>query len=201
MWPVSRRTRRRSSRNFTALSASSTPTPSPLEEMAPIANHGRRRGHRRRKPTVGQRACRAVSSGRCESAHGGRPQSGHSRQSSYCDSPRQMRRRFGFALGESGLQRIERDVLEQRGVRLVVLRLGANDIAFPGEVSPVGERIRARDIIAANCVSLALTAQALACSSQRSNHSSSRTGTRSRRSTCARKLIVGARQRRTRRRE
>jgi len=43
---------------------------------------------------------------------------------------------FGFALGESGLARFERDVLSQSGVKYVFVGLGINDIAFPGSLSP-----------------------------------------------------------------
>jgi lysophospholipase L1-like esterase len=64
------------------------------------------------------------------------------------DSPPTMRAQFGFALGESGLKRFDRDVLAQPGVESVVLSLGVNDIAFPGEFAPATERVRARDIIA-----------------------------------------------------
>jgi lysophospholipase L1-like esterase len=39
---------------------------------------------------------------------------------------------FGDALGKSGISRFERDVLGQSGVGLVVVRLGVNDLGFPG---------------------------------------------------------------------
>ena len=57
--------------------------------------------------------------------------------------------RFGRMLGESGLARFERDVLEQPGVKYIVLGLGINDIAFPGSLTPATEKITAEMIIAA----------------------------------------------------
>jgi lysophospholipase L1-like esterase len=39
---------------------------------------------------------------------------------------------FGDALGPAGIKRFERDVLGQAGVKFVVLRLGVNDLGFPG---------------------------------------------------------------------
>jgi lysophospholipase L1-like esterase len=64
------------------------------------------------------------------------------------DSPRQMRDRFGEALGQAALTRFERDVLAQPGVRYVIIGLGVNDIAFPGVFAPPTELVSARDIIA-----------------------------------------------------
>lgn len=64
------------------------------------------------------------------------------------DSPPQMRDRFGDALGQGGLTRFERDVLEQPGVRCVIIGLGINDISFPGVFTPPTEHVSARDIIA-----------------------------------------------------
>jgi len=55
--------------------------------------------------------------------------------------------RFGRALGESGLARFERDVLAQPGVKYVILGLGINDIAFPGSLTPITEKITAELII------------------------------------------------------
>lgn len=54
---------------------------------------------------------------------------------------------FGSALGQAGLARFERDVLAQAGVRYVVVGLGINDIAFPGSLTPLTERISAESII------------------------------------------------------
>ncbi len=42
---------------------------------------------------------------------------------------------FGDALGESGLKRFARDSLGQAGVGYVVVRLGINDIGFPGSLT------------------------------------------------------------------
>ena len=56
--------------------------------------------------------------------------------------------RFGPVLGQSGLKRFDRDVLEQSSVKYVVLGLGINDIAFPGSLTPASESIRAENIIA-----------------------------------------------------
>jgi len=64
------------------------------------------------------------------------------------DSPAQiLGGRFGAALGESGLKRFERDVLNQPGVKYVILGLGINDIAFPGSLTPASEIITADSII------------------------------------------------------
>jgi len=54
--------------------------------------------------------------------------------------------RFGRVLGESGLKRFERDVLDQPGVKYVVLGLGINDIAFPGSLTPATDGITAEMI-------------------------------------------------------
>jgi lysophospholipase L1-like esterase len=64
------------------------------------------------------------------------------------DSPKNPDNPFGSALGESGLARFERDVLEQAGVRYVFVALGINDIVFPAFpfVSP-NETVSAKDII------------------------------------------------------
>jgi lysophospholipase L1-like esterase len=64
------------------------------------------------------------------------------------DSPQTPDSPFGAALGESGLARYERDVLEQAGVRYVFVALGINDIAFPAfPFTPPAEKVSARDII------------------------------------------------------
>lgn len=47
------------------------------------------------------------------------------------DSPRDPSSPFGPLLGESGVARFERDVLEQPGVKYVIVCLGINDIVFP----------------------------------------------------------------------
>src|SRR6266566_7933720 len=64
------------------------------------------------------------------------------------DSPKTSDNPFGAALGESGLVRFERDVLEQAGVKYVFVGLGINDIAFPAfPFTPASEQVSAKDII------------------------------------------------------
>jgi lysophospholipase L1-like esterase len=55
---------------------------------------------------------------------------------------------FGDALGAAGIKRFERDALGQAGVGYVVLRLGVNDLGFPGsftgaESSPTASELMA----------------------------------------------------------
>jgi lysophospholipase L1-like esterase len=65
------------------------------------------------------------------------------------DSPPQAAGgRFGAMLGQAGLSRFERDVLDQAGVQYVILGLGINDIVFPGSLTPSSENITAEEIIA-----------------------------------------------------
>lgn len=64
------------------------------------------------------------------------------------DSPTATRDRFGAALGESGLARFQRDVIDQPGVRVVFICLGVNDISFPGVFTPELPRPSAADIVA-----------------------------------------------------
>ncbi len=73
------------------------------------------------------------------------------------ESPRQVGGPFGDvfqklgpALGQSGLARFERDVLDQSGVRWVILALGVNDILFPGTFIPASESVSAENIIDGN---------------------------------------------------
>lgn len=63
------------------------------------------------------------------------------------DSPQQAGSPFGAALGQAGLARFERDVLAQAGVRYVIVGLGINDIAFPGSLTPLTERISVESMI------------------------------------------------------
>jgi lysophospholipase L1-like esterase len=56
----------------------------------------------------------------------------------------------GPQLGQSGLARFDRDVLEQAGVRYVILALGVNDILFPGSFIPATEAVDAKSLIAGN---------------------------------------------------
>jgi lysophospholipase L1-like esterase len=64
------------------------------------------------------------------------------------DSPNQPGSPFGAALGQSGLTRFDRDVLEQAGVKYIIVGLGINDIAFPGSLTPANEMLSAQDVIA-----------------------------------------------------
>jgi len=64
------------------------------------------------------------------------------------DSPREPPSEFGGAMGESGLQRMDRDVLDQPGVKVVVLHFGVNDLGFPGAFTPATESVTAADLIA-----------------------------------------------------
>jgi lysophospholipase L1-like esterase len=57
---------------------------------------------------------------------------------------------YGDALGQAGLARFERDVLEQTGVRYVILNLGVNDILFPGAFIPATESVDAKSLIRGN---------------------------------------------------
>ncbi len=58
--------------------------------------------------------------------------------------------RLGPELGEAGVKRFDRDVVDQPGVRFVVLALGINDILFPGAFTPLTDTVRAERLIAAN---------------------------------------------------
>jgi lysophospholipase L1-like esterase len=65
------------------------------------------------------------------------------------DSPKNPANPFGPMLGESGLKRFDRDVLDRPGVKVVLICLGVNDILFPAfPFTPASERITAEDIIA-----------------------------------------------------
>jgi lysophospholipase L1-like esterase len=65
------------------------------------------------------------------------------------DSPGTPSNPFGRALGEAGLTRFQRDVLDQPGVRYVFMCLGVNDILFPEfPFTPQTEKVTAEDIIA-----------------------------------------------------
>jgi lysophospholipase L1-like esterase len=64
------------------------------------------------------------------------------------DSPQQAGSPFGAALGQSGLARFERDVLNQAGVKYVIVGLGINDIAFPGSLTPATDQMSAEKLIA-----------------------------------------------------
>jgi len=65
------------------------------------------------------------------------------------DSPKVATNPFGSGLGESGLARFDRDVLDQSGVKYVVLGLGINDMLFPAfPFTPAGETGAADQVIA-----------------------------------------------------
>lgn len=56
---------------------------------------------------------------------------------------------YAALFGESGLRRLDRDVLVQPGARYVVVLLGVNDIGHPGTpTAPASEKVTAADIIA-----------------------------------------------------
>jgi lysophospholipase L1-like esterase len=54
-------------------------------------------------------------------------------------SPAGPRNRLGPGFGDAGIDRFERDVLAQPGVAAVVLRIGTNDLGFPGAFAPAEE--------------------------------------------------------------
>jgi len=65
------------------------------------------------------------------------------------DSPQQAASPFGPILGESGMTRFERDVLDQPGVKYVLICLGVNDILFPAyPFTPASEIVTPEHIFA-----------------------------------------------------
>ena len=65
------------------------------------------------------------------------------------DSPQQANSPFGALLGQAGLTRFERDVLEQPGVKYVLICLGVNDILFPAyPFTPATEIVSPENIVA-----------------------------------------------------
>jgi len=50
--------------------------------------------------------------------------------------------------GPAGLERVDRDVLGQAGVKFLIVLLGLNDIAQPNVVAPPSEDVSAKDVIA-----------------------------------------------------
>lgn len=75
------------------------------------------------------------------------------------DSPRQtggppplgeVLNQIGPGLGQAGVKRFERDVLNQTGVRFVILGLGVNDILFPDSFIPAAESVTAQSLIGGN---------------------------------------------------
>jgi lysophospholipase L1-like esterase len=77
------------------------------------------------------------------------------------DSPNQAGSPFGATLGQSGLARFDRDVLEQAGVEYVIVGVGINDIAFPGSLTSGNEMLGAENMIAGVSSSHALTQRGL----------------------------------------
>ncbi|PYQ60424.1 MAG: GDSL family lipase [Acidobacteria bacterium] len=63
------------------------------------------------------------------------------------DSPPETVHLFGAALGQAGLTRFQRDVLDQSGVKFVIVGLGINDIAFPGSFTPQNQMVTAGNLI------------------------------------------------------
>jgi lysophospholipase L1-like esterase len=65
------------------------------------------------------------------------------------DSPQQAGSPFGPLLGQAGLTRFDRDVLEQPGVKYVLVCLGVNDILFPAyPFTPASEIVTPENILA-----------------------------------------------------
>jgi lysophospholipase L1-like esterase len=60
----------------------------------------------------------------------------------------EMRGQFGGIPGEAGLDRFERDVLSQRGARCVIVRIGTNDLGFPGAFTPASQQVSAAELLA-----------------------------------------------------
>ncbi len=66
------------------------------------------------------------------------------------DSPQQGGSPFGALLGEAGVTRFERDVLDQPGVKYVLICLGVNDILFPAyPFTPTVEVVTPEEILTA----------------------------------------------------
>jgi lysophospholipase L1-like esterase len=61
------------------------------------------------------------------------------------DSPAQSP--FGAGLGEAVLARLDRDALDQPGVRFIIVAIGVNDIAFPGSFTRPDEAVSAQGLI------------------------------------------------------
>lgn len=55
---------------------------------------------------------------------------------------------FGAALGEAGMARFDIDVLDQAGVKYLIVGLGINDIVFPGLFTPSNEMVSSQSMIA-----------------------------------------------------
>jgi lysophospholipase L1-like esterase len=55
---------------------------------------------------------------------------------------------FGRAFGPSAMERFDRDVMDQPGVRYVIVLEGINDLGHPGSAAPESDEVSADDIIA-----------------------------------------------------
>jgi lysophospholipase L1-like esterase len=53
-------------------------------------------------------------------------------------------------LGQAGVKRFDRDVLNQAGVKYVILALGVNDILFPGSFIDATQAVTSQSLIAGN---------------------------------------------------
>jgi lysophospholipase L1-like esterase len=62
-------------------------------------------------------------------------------------SPREPPSEFGDALGECGIARFDRDALGSSVTRIVILRLGINDIGLPGALAPATDAVGTVEII------------------------------------------------------
>jgi lysophospholipase L1-like esterase len=63
------------------------------------------------------------------------------------DSPDEVAKQFGAALGQAGIARFARDALGQPGVHCVIVRLGINDIGFPGALTPATTQVTAEQLV------------------------------------------------------
>jgi lysophospholipase L1-like esterase len=63
------------------------------------------------------------------------------------DSPDEVAKQFGAALGQAGIARFARDALGQAGVHCVIVRLGINDIGFPGALTPATSQVTAEQLV------------------------------------------------------
>jgi lysophospholipase L1-like esterase len=55
---------------------------------------------------------------------------------------------FGAALGEAGITRFQHDALDQSGAKVVIVRMGGNDLGFLNVLAPTNETVNADDLIA-----------------------------------------------------
>lgn len=55
---------------------------------------------------------------------------------------------FGAALGEAGIARFQHDALDQPGAKVVIVRMGGNDLGFLNVLAPKNETVNANDLIA-----------------------------------------------------